>query len=794
MYRTPRFRASARAALGVALSVSLALVLLDSHAAAQPAQPAPPVAPPPPAAKPAPKPAPAPAAAPKPAAPKPAPAAPAPAAPPAKPGAPPPKPGVAPKPGAAPAPAEPPVDEPAPDAEPEGEPEEAESEVPGPPPPPQPGTRPAAPSAGGFSPMPMLPQPGSDSAALEKQGDQRPSAAEGKRPAGDQVFAEDWWSHARPIFEIHGYFRVRAELFHNFSLGRIDSPDQALWPMPADNRYTRINDQSFGPELCTADETVEGIGDSDNPADGLFPCKNKTQAGANLRFRLNPELHISDNLRIVSQIDMLDNLVLGSTPEGYGNQPGESDSGYTVRRRSGYTPLGFFDGTQVPPSSGENSLKDSIRIKRAWAEYMTPVGELRFGRMPDHWGLGMLHNAGDGFDDDYQSTVDRIMFITGIKSLDLYVAGAWDFANEGPTSETFANPQAQAYDLGQLDDVDQYVLMLMRRKNEELTKLSLAQGKLVLNGGLYLTYRRQTLGADVGPDTLTALNPGTCSNAFAIGCFPSGTQDARYQRRGAEAWIPDLWLQLLYKKFRFEVEAVAIRGSVESIDGDPVEIGGRDYVDAPGGAGWKLRQYGVATELEQKLVEDRLKLQFKFGWASGDGDQVARANQGATGLVPGFDGFLAGDETLSTFRFHPNYKVDLILNRNLLTRIQGVYYFRPGVDYDFVRSTNGQRFGGGFNAIWTRASQFIQTPGHKRDLGVELNFSLYFQSKDGVLNDDPDRMGGFFTMLQYGVLFPMGALDYQPGEKQQIEQNFASTGAGETSSAQILRWYLGVMF
>ena len=27
-------------------------------------------------------------------------------------------------------------------------------------------------------------------------------------------------------------------------------------------------------------------------------------------------------------------------------------------------------------------------------EYVTPVGQLRFGRMPNHWGMGMVHNAG----------------------------------------------------------------------------------------------------------------------------------------------------------------------------------------------------------------------------------------------------------------------------------------------------------------------------------------------------------------------------------------------------------------
>ena len=46
-------------------------------------------------------------------------------------------------------------------------------------------------------------------------------------------------------------------------------------------------------------------------------CQDKTQARANMRFRLNPEIHITDNLRMMAQIDLLDNLVLGSTPEGY---------------------------------------------------------------------------------------------------------------------------------------------------------------------------------------------------------------------------------------------------------------------------------------------------------------------------------------------------------------------------------------------------------------------------------------------------------------------------------------------
>ena len=81
---------------------------------------------------------------------------------------------------------------------------------------------------------------------------------------------------------------------------------------------------------------------------------------------------------------------------------------------------------------------------------MTPVGQLRFGRMPNHWGLGMVANAGDGIDSDYQTTIDRIMFVTGIKSLDLYFGGAWDFVSTGPderdrpTTSTAASPTTRA--------------------------------------------------------------------------------------------------------------------------------------------------------------------------------------------------------------------------------------------------------------------------------------------------------------------------------------------------------------
>jgi uncharacterized protein (TIGR04551 family) len=557
---------------------------------------------------------------------------------------------------------------------------------------------------------------------------------------------------------MHGILRVRAELLHNFSLGRIDDPRWAIWPQPIDNSYG-----NYPVPLC---------GDNANAR-----CEDKSQAGANMRFRINPELHISDNLRIMSQIDMLDNLVLGSTPGGYNGQPNVASGGILAipPPTSSYMPIGAFSNTQVAPAAGFNNFQNSVNIRRAWGEYATPVGQLRFGRMPNHWGMGMVENSGDTYDSDWQSTVDRIMFTTGIRPLDLYVSGAWDFPNEGPNSASReATVGGQPYDLAQLDDTNQYTGMIARRRNPELQKADLARGEVVLNGGAYFQYRDQLLAFENAP-------LGASSVELQV---PGALSGRNYLQRGLKLYTPDVWFQLLYKKFRFEIEGAMMAGSLKTTG------------LTPGGESADILQFGLTTQTEWRAVEDRLRLQFGFGWSSGDSglypdvpertssQSPTRPTNTSAGSIYGPR--VIGNRKYTQFRFHPDYRVDLILHRNILGRVQGDYYFRPSIEYDFTRSAEGQKLGGGAAVIWTRASEFMQTPGHKRDLGIEINLALYYQSKDGSLNDNPNKMGGFFTSLQYGVLFPMGGLNYLPNEQL--------LSGVETSAAHTLRWFMGIMF
>src|SRR6185369_12820339 len=96
-------------------------------------------------------------------------------------------------------------------------------------------TAPATPPAGANEPKPAAP-PVNRRATYDGLVGDRPS----------EIYSEDWWAHTLPILEMHGYFRTRGELFHNFSLGRHTAPggvgaDNLLWAHPQDQSYGDLN-------------------------------------------------------------------------------------------------------------------------------------------------------------------------------------------------------------------------------------------------------------------------------------------------------------------------------------------------------------------------------------------------------------------------------------------------------------------------------------------------------------------------------------------------------------------------
>ena len=636
-------------------------------------------------------------------------------------------------------------------------------------------------------------KPGSTDADTKSDAAKAPSDS-----TYDKVFVDEWFKTARPTFEIHGYFRVRSELFAHFDLNRHDNPANSLWARPASDDYTYL--AADGSKARNASAHC-----GDNP-ESKEECESFTQGGANMRLRIAPVLTVSDNIRAFAQLDLFDNIVLGSTPDGYANEP-EAKGGYTVRQRGGYTPVGAFSATQWSTIAGTNALADSIEVKRAYGEYISPIGTFRFGRQPDNWGLGMVYNAGDDIDSDYASNIDRIMFKTGIKSIDLYFAGMWDFANEGavggayygcstlPKTDADGNPvsstgcdvdeikaqryqlESKSYDLIQSDDVYQWGVQVYRKRDPNLAKLELAQGDVVVNGGAYGLYRTQYL------------------ESFAKLGANRDEVNKSLIRRGYETFTPDLWGELMWKKFKIGVEAALVWGSIENTDPRTGSNYDNPNVSGSDDDGWNVRQFGFTLQSQYRAIEDRLRVDFGFGFATGDDDV-----EGINGYGPGspaaedsplggLDNQLTQNRTFSTFRFHPDYRVDQILWRRIIGRVQSAYYFKPGVSYDFVRGADGQRAGGGVNLVWSRAVEPVQAPGNQPDLGVEIDTSLFYQAIGGTYDAEGKPTTGFYGQLDYAVLFPLGGLGYLPKEADALGEEDSTLAV-----AQMLRLYLGVLF
>ncbi|MBI5500538.1 MAG: TIGR04551 family protein [Deltaproteobacteria bacterium] len=551
------------------------------------------------------------------------------------------------------------------------------------------------------------------------------------REAEEDAEQVSWQEEASRFIELKGYFRTRGDLFYQLHLGRPAATgpgDVEAFPHPYDDG---VNSRGG---VCGLGETC---------------FTNDTYAGANLRLRLEPVIHLSSYVQVFATIDVLDNLVLGSTPDGYASVRDGSTGEMALSGRNPWVPLRAFSATQVPPVSGINSFQDSITAKRAWAEVTTPIGRLMFGRMQSQWGLGILANGGNDIDSDYGDLADRIMWAARYEGL--IGALGFDFAGEGPTSQAIFQLQGQPWDLGQLDDVNQYIAVLGYRPTEEEQLERLRNGAPAYAGGMYYVFRNQVLSSE-GTDLL-----GNQGNLSLV-------------QRDAWAHIFDVWFQLRWERFRAETEWTVIYGGIENISLSD---------DVP--PSYDVLQFGGVLQLEYTLLgqptvrSNRLRIGLEGGYASGDPNEDGLTP--ANGLIvqngpPGTEGLT----TLSRFGFDPDFNVDLILFEQILGRVSAAYYVRPWVDYTLALGAGRSKKFLNFrlDVVWSRASEFVSTISNAADLGLELDASVTFDTADN-----------FIARIQYGVFFPFGAFE---------DQSDVAGAFTDLSNAQTVQALLGVTF
>jgi uncharacterized protein (TIGR04551 family) len=498
------------------------------------------------------------------------------------------------------------------------------------------------------------------------------------------------------LLTLGGYYRLRGDLFDNFALRRSADPGgYTLFPTPPNN-----------------------------------PNK-ATQTTADMRLRLEPVLNVSEQVRVLSQIDLLDGTVLGSGQTGYA----------------------------VPAVDSKVTLdRPEVRVKRAWGEVQTPLGLLSFGRMPSQWGLGILAHAGAGLDDDRGDSVDRLQLAVPWRQSPLgplVVVPYYDIESSGLISENLAG-SGQPISLSKADERWALGLKAVRIDTDEELQRKMASGASSWNYGAFYGYHAQHYS--LAP-TAAAPLPGS-PQVVPVTTVPVGLS---YQTL-------DLWARWRTKRARLEVEVAGVYGTIAD---DRLKL--TDPAQGP----VKLRQLGGAAQFDYRPSDGKLLLGVEYGMASGD-RTPGMGNHPERGLPQNgsIDGSQIGtaipsggalhDDFIRNFRFNPAYRVDLILWRDLLGSVTDAWYLKPTLRYDVLEGLSLRAA-----LVYSQAMYASSTPSTKhRPLGLELDTGIHYASDDG-----------FNAWLAWGFLHPLDGLDYMQGTRTAADHALVSAHAIRTGLA-----------
>ena len=539
------------------------------------------------------------------------------------------------------------------------------------------------------------------------------------------------------LFEMDGYYRLRTDWMKDFNLGFKDDPALGGAPWPR-----ALGCTSLAPNA---------------------PC-NDSLASTNMRLRLEPTINIDEGTSVHIQADVFDNLILGSTPTG-------DNLSANVYSGTNPPPVVAFGGTtagtgQVSPVvQGINSDRPAILIKRAWGEVAVPLGLLQFGRMPNHWGMGMYHNGGGrddvngtyDYDADYGDTVDRVSFSALIPGTPLRAMVAADWVSTRLVSNQTAQNkghEGHPFDLDDSDDANGWVGVISKMDSPQEFRDAIERGETSLNYGVYFEYLTQSWD-----DNLTGWQ--------GIGSvFDSPT---KYVPRDAKTYTVDLWGKLGMESLTLEGEFVAQLGSINALS----DLGVMNSVS--------IRKFGGVGRFTWTGVEGKLRLGLESGAASGD--QWDNTPQGNTNIA--FSNPLGGPgvSDLTQFIFNRDYKVDYILWRHLVGAVTNAVYVKPFLQYDLTKSITFKA-----SNVTSFALKPVATPGNSTMYGTEFDSDLGYSS------------GGLHLGISYGVLFPLGAMAHpldttdEGGPGFQYGSDPANSNTGDPSTAHIIMTRLVLAF
>ena len=464
--------------------------------------------------------------------------------------------------------------------------------------------------------------------------------------------------------DVHGFLRLRGEWLHNLDLDHGLTPSgRPLYPVPV------------------ADPRAQSL------------------TAADIRLRTDLSMYAPfGSMRVNVRLDALDNLALGSTPQG--------------------TPV--TTASQLPPTDS------AIHVERVYGEALTPFGVIAAGRMGNTWGLGMLANGGDCLSCDSGDTADRVALVTS--QFDHFIALAYDIAWSGPFVPR--KVPTRVVDVDPSDDVSTVTAAILRRRDAVTLERRMRAERATFDYGALFSFRWQ-------------------ENDFPLTYLPTtrpvDLEARQVIQRDFRAQAFDVWCRLSGRAFRIEAEAAVLRSRIEEASLIPgVRYGEPITALQWGGA--------LQTEFGEPWGGD-YAVGVDAGVASGDAAYGFGATPGP-GATPAEQGDLDGvqidppyDTALDNFRFHPDYRIDQILFREIIGTVTDAFYLRPHMRWRLWNAAPGSLTlitSGVFSSALFASS----TPGASEPLGVEIDPSLRYTSRDG-----------FDVRLDYALLIPLSGLD-----------------------------------
>jgi uncharacterized protein (TIGR04551 family) len=454
------------------------------------------------------------------------------------------------------------------------------------------------------------------------------------RATGFHEYGQDFVPRDKTEVDLSGYFRTRGEALYNLDLDRgLQSNGQPIFP----------------------------VSQSDPSA--------QTLTHWDMRWRTDLNIYAPGSMVAVkARVDMLDNVALGSLPDG------------------------------IPSTSGtQRSPADVVRVRRAYGELLLPFGFLAAGRMGTSWGLGMVANGGDCLDCDSADSADRVAFIT--PALGHVFALAYDFSATGP--QAVRPNQNRTVGFEPSTDVRTATFAWLRWKDDATRLRRRRAGKTTVEYGSYITHRWQS-------DDVPA---AYLSSAQAVDAFANGGSGV--MARGFRATAFDAWVRLTFPWARVEAEGVFATATIDQ----PSLIPGLLLRDPA-----KSKQIGAVLQTDFGPIDSMFSAGLDAGYASGDPAPgfgvVVRPNS-----PPPRNGDLDGpqanprrDNRVDNFKFHTDYRIDRILFREIIGAVSDAMYARPHARIRITR-TKSAELSATMDIIGSRAVESSSTLTGKAPLG-----------------------------------------------------------------------------